>query len=275
MSQPNSDVGEFAERLFRAQNFDEAFHAFEQQVYRLGFEGVLYTFIPRIVLETHSPKNLIYKVSDTYCPAYMSHYTEAQFGRDDPIVKTIAKGTLTPLDWWVEVKSGQMDEAGKNVIVTAREDYKVVNGLTLPLMSSARGIAGASFISSENDRLFEKLKSDSLDRLELSTRMFHAAVQSNALHAEPFIRPFIKELSQKERAVLRGLAEGKPMKRIAAELNTDIKYLDKVIRHAREKFSGVAVDETAKLNRNQLMYFAGLMSLLDWLDSQPDHTTRY
>lgn len=274
MSQPSSDLGEFAERLFRAQSFEEAFLAFEQQVYRLGFEGVLYTFIPRIVLETNLPKNLIYRVSDTYCPAYMSHYTEAEFGRNDPIVKTIAEGNLAPLDWWIEVEKGQMDEAGKKVIVTAREDYQVVNGLTLPLMSSARGIAGASFISSEKDRLFEKLKSNSLDRLALSTRMFHAAVQSNALHAEPFVRPFIKDLTQKEKAVLRGLAEGKPMKRIASELNTDIKYLDKVIRHVREKFSGVAVDEGTKLNRNQLLYFVGLMNLLDWLDLRPQPSTR-
>ena len=41
-----------------------------------------------------------------------------------------------------------MTKTEANVIVTAREDYKVIHGLTIPTLSGNRGIAGASFICS-------------------------------------------------------------------------------------------------------------------------------
>lgn len=260
------ELGELAERLFRAQSFEEAFSAFEERVYGLGFEGGLYTFIPRVTLDAQLPQAPVYQVSDTYSPAYMKHYAEARFDQVDPIVAAVAGGAAEPLDWWTEIKKGEMNAPGKNVIVTAREDYGLTNGLTLPLMCDAHGIAGASVISSEHSRCYEKLLAKSLDRLQLYARIFHSAVQTNAYHRDVFVRPFVANLSRKERTVLVGLAQGKPMKRIASELDTDIKYLEKVIRNAREKFTGFAGHEGPAINRNQLMYYVGLLNLLDFLE---------
>lgn len=90
--------------LYQAKNIDEAFKAFENIVFKLGFEGVLYTFIPRFSLQADLLAAPVYKVSDSYNPQYLAHYMDANFYQHDPIVKSIAEGELAVLDWWVEVK---------------------------------------------------------------------------------------------------------------------------------------------------------------------------
>lgn len=258
-------LGEYAEALYQAENIDAAFSAFEHYVFKLGFEGALYTFIPRISLEANFPQAPVYQVSDCYSPKYLSHYMEADFFQHDPIVSAIEQGQLTPLDWWGEVKKGKMNKAEKSVIVTAREDYQVMHGITIPIMSDSRGIAGASFISSENDRLYAKLKTTHFAQLKLCTQLYHGAVLSKAFLARHFLQPLIVNLSVKEKGLICGLSTGKSMQQIAMELGTQVKYMDKVVRHTREKFSGVGLDEPAKINRNQLMYSIGLLDLLDSL----------
>ena len=41
MGYTSTDLGEYAEALFNACSFDEAFNIFENQVLKLGFDGVL------------------------------------------------------------------------------------------------------------------------------------------------------------------------------------------------------------------------------------------
>lgn len=265
MELSHADLGLFAEKLFRASCFEDAFRAFEEQVFRLGFEGVLYTFIPRVTLDAKLPERPVYKVSRSYGPEYLSHYAQARFDQHDPIIRAIAGGNLTPLDWWLEIKKGTMTSAERRVITTARDDYRMINGLTLPLMSDTRGIAGASFVSSEPDRLYENLKAQSLEELSLCTRMFHGAVNSNACLMAEFLRPLLGGLSRTEKGVLRRLAEGKGLEQIAAELDTTTRYVDRVVRHLREKLSGVGSEEKPRINRNQLAYYVGLLNLIDQL----------
>ena len=256
-------LGQFVEALYQARNIDEAFSAFEQHVFKLGFEGVLYTFIPRIILDTKSPYAPVYLVSESYSPKYLEHYMDTGFYQHDPVIKAIEKGDLTPFDWWEEVNKGKMNKVEQGTIVTAREDYQIMHGITIPTMSDHRGIAGASFISSENDHLYGNLKATNLENLKLSTQLFHDAVLSREFLAKSFIQPFTLKLNEKEKGLLRGLSAGKNMDHIAQELGTQVKYLDKVLRRTREKFSGVGIGEEAKINRNQLIYYMGLLNLLD------------
>lgn len=265
MATSRAALGLFAEKLFRARSFEDAFRTFEEQVFRLGYEGALYTFIPRVALDANLPQQPVYKVSESYGKEYLSHYGQARFDQHDPIVKAIADGVLTPLDWWFEVKKGTMTAPESRVIVTAREDYRIINGLTLPLMSDARGIAGASFTSSEPDRLYEQLKAQTLEELALCARMFHAAVNANADHTAEFLRPLLVWLTQKEKGVLRRLAEGKGLEQIADELGTTTRYVDRVVRHLREKLSGVGSEEQPRISRNQLAYYVGLLNLIGHL----------
>ncbi|NOQ13350.1 MAG: hypothetical protein GQ583_02560 [Methyloprofundus sp.] len=258
-------LGQFVEALYQARNINEAFSAFEQHVIKLGFEGALYTFIPRISLDTNFPHAPVYLVSENYSPKYLDHYMDACFYQHDPAIKAIEKGELTPFDWWEEIHKGKMNKVEQGTIVTAREDYQIMHGITIPTMSDNRGIAGASFISSENDRLYGKLKAVNLEQLQLCTQLFHSAVLSKSFLVNPFIQPLIEKLTTKEKGLLRGLSAGKSMKTIALELETEVRYLDKVLRHTREKFSEVELNGQAKINKNQLVYYMGLLNLLDHL----------
>jgi DNA-binding NarL/FixJ family response regulator len=130
-------------------------------------------------------------------------------------------------------------------------------------MSDNRGIAGASFISSEKDRLYSKLKSETLGCLELSTKVFHGAVLSHRYNIEPFIQPLVDWFTHKEIGLLHGMAQGKSIAAIAGDLKTTPKYLEKVLRQIRRKMSGAGPYDVPGLNRDQVMRHLGKTDLLD------------
>ena len=263
MSAPGTD--DFLEQLYRARRFDEAFAAFDRQVTSLGFEGVLYTFIPQLAIDFRFPQRPVYAVSGGYDPDYLDHYAQARFDRDDPIVKAVANGRMQPLDWWLEVDKGQMATREKAVIVTAREDYRLINGLTLPMLCDTRGVAGVSVVSSETGALYDQLKAERMRSLRISSIAFHGFVMSNSALVKPFLQPLLASLNPTERRLLARMAAGRSVQQIATDMNSSVRYLDKVLRHAREKFSGVTAEHGSKVNRNQLLYYLGLMNLLDHL----------
>ena len=101
----------FAEELFLAENFDQAFSAFEKHVQQLGFSGVLYAYIPALSLDTNFPKQPVYSYSDHYSPGYIDHYMELNFYRHDPIIKAMKAGCIDPLDWSNEVKKKPSEQS--------------------------------------------------------------------------------------------------------------------------------------------------------------------
>lgn len=256
---------EFVAAVHQATSFEEAFSAFEKQVFQLGFDGALYVFIPRISLDTSLPQAPVYQFSDSYSPAYISHYIDAGFFRNDPIVKAMEGGDLNPLDWWTEIKKGHMNKAEENVIVVAREDYQMTHGLTIPTMADSRGIACVSVISNDNTSLYAKARNEGFDQLKLGAQVLHGAVLSNAFHLKTFVEPLVARLSTTERGFLRKLVEGKKMKTIAFELNVGEKYIDKVASSAREKLSLAKNGEGQSISREQLIYYIGLLNLLEAL----------
>jgi len=266
MEYSNLDLAEFAESLFSAESFEDAFSAFETQVIKLGFDGVLYTYIPQIMLDSKFSLEPVYKVSREYSPKYLEHYTDARFDRHDPLIKAVKDGVKEPIDWWGEANQKYMtaNKASEEVIATSR-DYGVSNGITLPLMSEEKGIAGASFITSES-RLFDSLKNENTHRLRLCTRMFHSMVLSNSHLVGHFVKPLLNDLNDTEKAFLKRLARGETPKQISANLNRSGKYLEQVALRIRRKLSGASPDSSPQLNRNQMLYYAGLLDLIDKLD---------
>ncbi len=63
---------------------------------------------------------------------------------------------------------------------------------------------------------------------------------------------------------LRGLAAGKKTGQIASELGTTSGYLEQIMLKLRRKLSGVEDDETPTISRNQILYYAGLMNMLEY-----------
>ncbi len=266
MGYSNLDLAEYAESLFSAENFEEAFNTFETQVIKLGFDGVLYTYIPQIMLDSHFSLGPVYKVSRDYNPKYLEHYADARFDKHDPLINAVKDGVKEPIDWRGEINKTYMaaNKAGVEVIATSR-DYGISNGITLPLMSEEKGIAGASFITSES-RFFDSLKNENTQRLMLCTKMFHSMVLSNSHHVGHFIKPILSDLNDTEKAFLKGLAQGRTPAQISTILNRSEKYLEQVMLRIRRKLSGVSSGSSPQLNRNQILYYAGLLGLIDTLD---------
>lgn len=259
------ELSDYVELLYSSDNFSRAFQVFESEVQSLGFDGVLYTYIPRMVVDQSLQP--VYQVSGDYSPGYLEHYADARFDLNDPLIKAVNAGETTPVSWWGPVCRKYMGGCGegKNVIETARQ-YGINNGVTLPLLSGACGISGASFISEEKNDLFARLLSEQLEPLTLRTRLFHNMVLANAQFSVEFVKPLMDSLNDTEKQFLIGLAAGLAPSQIAAKLNSTDKYLEQVMLRIRRKLSGVGPDESPAINRNQVLYYAGLMGVLEYPD---------
>lgn len=266
MYQEKTDFIQFATKLYEAQDVEQAFDALQKTVWNIGFDGVLYTYIPRVLLDTHFHVNPVFLLSEQYNPGYISHYTEARFEKSDPLVRAVQDGVDKPIDWWGHINQQYMDncKASNQVIETAR-CYGINNGITIPLLSGEAGIAGASFITSESQR-FDTLRSERLTTLNTCVRMFHSRVQDKAPFKQEFIKPILETLNRTEIKLLIGMAQGKGQSQIATELGRSEGYLEQVILKLRRKFSGVSGDEAPTINRNQLLYYAGLLEIIQFDD---------
>lgn len=92
-------------------------------------------------------------------------------------------------------------------------------------------------------------------------------VLENAELINKLITPVFTSLNTLEINFLIGLANGKTHGEIAVELSRSEKYLEQVMLKIRRKVSGVSQDEKPTINRNQLMYYAGLFNFVENADS--------
>lgn len=96
--------------------------------------------------------------------------------------------------------------------------------------------------------------------------MHSNAALADTRHIDKFIRPEFKSLNTLEFKFLAGLADGKSLADMATELSRSEKYLEQVMLKIRRKVSGVSQFERPTINRNQLMYFAGMANLIEQAD---------
>ncbi len=272
MNELNDNFTQYVESLLACDQFSDLFAVFEKEVSGFGIDGVLYTYIPKALIDAKFVVKPYYAVSENYAPAYISHYADARFDRHDPLITAVMKGETDPISWWGSVCGNYMAGSTDSyeVIATSR-DYGIKNGLTLPLMSGEQGIAGASFIYTE-PRGFELLLDSHLQSLQLYTRVFHNIVVANSRFHGSFTQPLLSALTETELQLLVGLANGRAMSQIAVDIDRREKYLEQVMLSLRRKMSGVDTDTPPAINRNQLLYTAGLLNTLDYYDgrAKPD-----
>ncbi len=261
---------DYVEALYQAENFDTAFDAFQNEVFNLGFDGVLYTYIPTPVINSNFSVKPVFHVSEGFAPEFRSHYVDAGFDQFDPLIKALVDGVQDPIDWWGQVCESykQQDDNSRKVIDESRS-YGIQNGMTIPLMSDARGIAGASFISNE-DKIFNRLRTEQYPLVEIRTRLFHNLVIANRGYRDKFVRPLLNTFNTTQRRYVTGLISGRKTSEIAAELGTSPGYLDQSMIKLRRKLSGVDDFASPTITRNQVMYYAGLMNILDFELTGPD-----
>lgn len=265
MSKLNKQLGEYASQLCFAETFDDAFLVFDQHTKRLGFESALYSFIPRISLDNKLEHAPIFSVSDSYDPNYLTHYMEERLDKNDYIIKELENGNTRTYDWQEDLRNGQLTNVEKNVLDIACNDHQMKNGLSIPTLTGVKGIAAASVISSESDRLFSQLKKETYDSLLTSTKLFHNHAISNAFEFSTFVQPLLASLSETEKKVVKTLPKGLSVTCIAKEVGKSIRYTDNIIRNLRIKMGGLNEQHQPRISTKLLIYYIGLMKLADEL----------
>lgn len=247
---------DFITALYQATTLDEAFAAYDQQMQKLGFEGALYAFIPRLHLEAKLGFVPLVKVAKSRNPAFMEHYQLAGLEQHDFTLHGIIQGRVDPIDWWGEERKGVLTPAERHLICLAKEDYGIMNGISLGMMHGEMGVAGVSVVSSEPNRLYSKLLHENFAAFQMCSGIFHAHVMDKVCLRHFFLEPFLDLLNDKEKKLLAFVVTGRPMKQVSNYLpGVSQKYAENLLDGIRTKFGGI--------NKSRLIYYAGLLRLLD------------
>ena len=165
------------------------------------------------------------------------------------------------MDWHEHELSPLLRTDERALIAQARHDYGIHNALSIPLMCNGLGGAGASVVSLESGTAFLKLKQERLEALIRFIHIFHK-LSIDQVERLPFADLLaLHKLKPKELAVLRHLANERPLKSIMdsyPEIKTK-KATYKVLDTVRGKLS----DELGiRVNRDYLLHLVGLLDIL-------------
>lgn len=247
-------LGRYIVELYAAATLESRFRVYDKYVKELGFEGVAYTFAPRAHWEVFTQMPAIFLHSDTYPSSFMQHYSENRLDRSDFTIRKVLQGHFEPMDWYEHEANNLITKQEAMVIKVAREDFGIVNAISIPTMMHEMGAAGASVISREANSMFTLLKQQKLDTLIHLTRLFHDLNFANFNLPDKFILPLFETLKPKEIVILQYLATGKPMKNIQDYTGISHSYATNVLAELRLRLGGI--------NNDKLMYLFGLMKAL-------------
>ncbi|MEJ1334483.1 MAG: autoinducer binding domain-containing protein [Candidatus Sedimenticola sp. (ex Thyasira tokunagai)] len=257
MKDYNHVLSDFTEELRRATNVDEGFAALDKAVDKLGFSGVLYTLIPRIRQDKYPP---VFNASDSYRP-FLDVYVEARLDLDDPILFQAAAGETKPLDWLTELKRNEMTKKEKEVILIARDDHQITNGITFPLVQEKAYFAVSSITGSNGNRDFYTLFTDRDDIVKECIRLFHGEVMNRWYRSTLFYKPLQDALNPTEKKLLKGYLDHKSLKTMSEEMGLKQGYLKNVTWDIRKKLSGTDAKGRPKWTKEQLLCFLSALKI--------------
>lgn len=248
----------FLSELQTSQSVDASFDIFQRYILQLGYDGVNYAFAPIIEYDNPVFNQPVFKLSEIFAQDFMEHYQKGGLAEHDYTVKAVMSGQQNTMNWWQDAQYAHLTMPEKNVLDVAK-DYGIYNGLTVPLMKNAQGMAGASIVSHEKNEAFAKLNAEAQAQATLYIQLFHNHVWGGCSIElfRQYNETMLAHLSVTERRLLRLLISGKPMKCICDELGISTRYGEKLSTQLRRKFGGIS--------RNRLLYYAGLLNIGDTL----------
>lgn len=249
-------IGSFIDELLSANSLVERFSIYERYILALGFDGATYTFLPPANLNSDLELSPVFAATEDYPVAFLDHYQQARFDQRDFTIRKGLSGFEGLLDWWEYERRQQISTEEMEVLLVAREDYAIRNGISVLSSDGCRGFAGTSIISTVSDAEFQRLKQEHLGTLHRIVKTFHAFTFSDRQLTAQFLMPFFESLSPKELDLLRHIAQGKPFKQVGYSIDVaSSKVAANILSRIREKFGGVT--------RDRLMFLAGLYNLLN------------
>lgn len=270
MAITETDLNDYVELLYQTENFEQAFTVLERCAHESGMDGVFYIYIPRFPLDSGSARKPAFNVSHNLSPACITDLFDNGFDQpewpDSSQLNTPVNSTMELIEW--RKKSCKNCQQKKShAISQSTVSNSIASGITIQLMSGEKGIAIAGFVRCHS-QIDGKNKKQVFDKLVLCAKLFHSMILSSLRHIGHFLRPVLNGFNDTEKYFLQKLAQGKSMTQISHELGKSEKYLDRVMLRIRQKLSGVRADESPKINRNQVLYYAGLLNLFDRKNSQ-------
>lgn len=237
-------LGDLVADLYACTSLTERFKAYTKCIQQLEFDAASYTFIPKIVLETHLNTPPVFVRSELFPESFIEQYVADRFDKNDFTIRAIQNNMLHPMDWQASVHSDFLTDAEKNIVSLARQEHGIINGISIPVMNDKLGMAGFSIVSSMNDAEFNKVKQQHLETLHLCTKAFHDIVFSRAYAYHEFIPEILLKLTDKEKIVLEFISKGKTMEELGKSREPISKrYGEKLLRELRQKFGNISTHE--------------------------------
>ncbi len=257
---------DYANKLCLATTYEESFFTYNELTTQLGYKSLLYTYAPRSVLDNIPAITApTVSVSESYNLEYLKQYSESHFEQTDYVVQSILQGNTSTLDWWEDCNNGQLNKAQKKILHIMQDDYRMSNGLTIPLPNGIKGVGVASLISGDKDRLFKKLKSETHSTLWTATKLFHNHVIANAYEYSTFIKPILSSLSKTEKQALKCLLDGLSVPQIAQAIFRSRGHTENLVRSIRTKIGGEDIEGKPRITKDQLIHYCGLMQIYNEL----------
>ncbi|NRB38063.1 MAG: autoinducer binding domain-containing protein [Pseudomonadales bacterium] len=207
----NNIIVDFIYGLEQSLTIHGCFDVFSRAVSELGFDSVAYSSIPIKLIQATSLQPQFLS-SASFSSGFLKHYAESGLEKDDFTIKRISQGDTRVMNWRMEEKQGQLLPAEVQLIRLAREDYGVNNALSIPTLSDEHHISGVSIISESCDQTFQLLLNEKSHTLQMICQVFHDRVYSRVEYKKFFYLNFIESLSKDEKAVLKFVASGMPLK---------------------------------------------------------------
>jgi len=245
----------FIQRLYDSKTLEEKFATLEHEVISSGFDGVLYTFIPKLSLLTESLQP-VFQFSKSYAKI-VDNYQKHNFSKNDFTIRLIEEGKLSIIDWWIEAEKLSLTQEEEYIVKVTRDDFGVSKGISFPTLGNDMGIAGASIISFNKEYAKKEVDPTILEHLKTCSRMYHDHTMIHQDARYEFILPILNALTPKKKIVLRYLISGRAMKNIAEESDITTRYAEKLLVELRKDFGDIS--------KNELIYYLGLLNITEYL----------
>ncbi len=245
----NDIVADFVCKIGSAKNFHECFKVLTKKLEELGFDGVLYTFIP-LTIKNQKP---IMLVSENYGNNYLQYYLDNDFSKYDMVINHSIERRITYFNWFDYINNNDVCNENIRVLEEAKK-FGLQNGISFILFSSPHVLAGASLVCKKSDDYFKEVCEVNKETAQILCEFFHNSITAKRYHTEVFIEPIISNLNYTKLSLLQGLSQGNNIKTISSQLNISEKY-------AQNLLGKIRVDLGCS-SRDELMFLVGSLPII-------------
>ena len=245
----------FVQDLYDTTCLSKKFSLLEKEIQKSGFDGALYTFIPKLSRLSNSLEP-VFQHSESY-DEVMINYKKNNYSRDDFVIRLVEEGKTDIIDWWELAEKIELTKKEKHVNKVAKEQYGITKGISFPTLSNDLGFAGVSMISFKESFSNKTIDTKILDHLGKCSRQYHDHALIHQDSRYKFILPILKTLTTKKIILIKYLISGKPMKYISDHEEISTRYAEKLLIELRKQFGNITT--------NELIYLLGLLNISEHL----------